>query len=166
MNTKRLVGWLSLGWMTLLPACSFHGTEVALAPVGPAPLEQPAGPNDGGLVVYSALNLYGDPRNIIHHSDYTVASADGKTARDVANHIDRFDKGPQRIVLPAGKYVVTARSAHNGRVKVPVIVEPKQTTFVYLDGYPHPGAPSAAQGDAVKLPNGEIAGWSVNAPAR
>jgi hypothetical protein len=160
-NKHGLKGWLLLGLVTLLPACSSPRTAVDLAPVGPAPLDQALQPNQGGLVVYSAYNLYGDPRYVMHHSDYSIASDDGKMVRQMANHIDRFDEGPRRIALAAGKYTVTARSAHYGKVNVPVVIQPERTTCVYLDGYPHPEAPSAAQSNVVRLPDGEIAGWSV-----
>jgi hypothetical protein len=55
---------------------------------------------------------------------------------------------------------VRARSAHFGRVNVPVLIKERQTTFVYLDGLSHPEAASARQSNAVKLPDGEIVGWS------
>jgi hypothetical protein len=79
--------------------------------------------------------------------------------------VDRFDEGPIRLPLPPGSYHVTARSAHSGKVIIPVVIKERQTTFVYLDGSSHSGAPSASEVSAVKLPNGEIVGWSATQEA-
>jgi hypothetical protein len=79
----------------------------------------------------------------------------------IINHADRFDEGPIRLALPPGSYHVSARSAHFGRVNVPVIIKERQTTLVYLDGSSHPEAPSLQQTSTVRLPDGEIVGWST-----
>jgi hypothetical protein len=81
--------------------------------------------------------------------------------KEIINHVDRFDEGPIRLPLAPGSYYVRARSAHFGRVNVPVVIEARQTTYVYLDGSQHPEAPSPHQSSAVKLPDGEIVGWSA-----
>jgi hypothetical protein len=84
-------------------------------------------------------------------------------SKEVINYADRFDEGPIRLPLSAGSYHVTARSAHSGRVVVPVVIKARQTTFVCLDGSAHPEAPLDKEMNAVKLPNGEIVGWSATA---
>jgi hypothetical protein len=56
---------------------------------------------------------------------------------------------------------VRARSTHFGRINVPVVIHPHQTTFVYLDGASHAEAPSAQEKDVVRLPDGEVVGWSA-----
>jgi hypothetical protein len=122
--------------------------------------------HEGTLLVYSAWELFGDPDSVNQHSSYVVASDDGKLVKQVQNHIDRFDEGPQPIAVSPGSYTVTAQAAHIGKVNVPVVVKERQTTFIFLDGYTHPEAPSPLQTNVVKLPNGEIAGWSVNAMAK
>jgi hypothetical protein len=152
---------LGLGLLTLLPACAFHQTSVALQPVGPAPQAERVPTSDGALLVYSAHDLFGDPHHITPHSDYAIVSDNGKTAQQVKNHLDRFDVGPQQISLAPGQYTVTAQTAHFGRVTVPVVIEAHQTTKVYLDGYPHPESALAAQTNVVKLPDGQIVGWSA-----
>jgi hypothetical protein len=157
--------WPGLILVTLLPACAFHQSPVVLEPVGPAPVAASPASHAGGLLVYSDYDHFGDPRNIIHHSGYVVTSDDGKLVQKVPNRIDRFDEGPQHVDLPPGQYLVTARSAHYGKVNVPVIIKERQTTAVYLDGYPHPEAPSAGQTNTVQLPNGKVVGWSANSVA-
>ena len=81
-------------------------------------------------------------------------------SREVINHVDRFDEGPIQLPLSPGAYHVSARSAHYGRVSVPVVIEPRRTTIVYLDGRAHPEETAAEKASAVRLPNGEIVGWS------
>ena len=153
-----------LSLLLFLQACAFHPSPpLALQPVGPAPVSTAAAPTGGTLLVYSALERFGDPRYVTPHSSYSVSTDDGKPVEQVPNHTDRFDEGPDPVLLAPGSYVVTAESAHFGRVALPVNIKAHQTTTVYLDGYPHPGAPSGR--DAVKLPDGEIVGWSVNGGA-
>ena len=117
--------------------------------------------NAGFLVVYSAWSNFVDQGSTGHHSRYTITSDDGKISRVVINHADRFDEGPLRLALAPGSYHVSARSAHFGRVSVPVLIQQRQTTNVYLDGSAHHEAPADRQRDAVKLPDGEIVGWST-----
>ena len=121
---------------------------------------------EGTLVVYSAWNLSGDPRYVLQRSSYVVATSDGKPAQEVQNHLDRFDEGPQPVSLSPGAYTVTAQSAHFGKVNVPVVIKENQTTFVYLDGYPHPETTSTLQTNLVMLPNGQVVGWSLGAAAK
>ncbi len=161
LGVKTLSQFSGAVLMLLLPACSFHPKQAVLQPIGPAPRVSPNPDQEGYLVVYSAWSNFVDQGSIGHHSRYTIASDDGKASKEVINHADRFDEGPIRLPLAAGSYHVSARSAHFGRVNVPVIVKERQTTFVYLDGSSHPEAPSAKQSSAVKLPDGEIVGWSA-----
>ena len=145
----------------LLTACASERNQAELQPIGPAPQSASNPENDGFLVVYSAWSNFVDQGSTGHHSRYWVTSDDNRTTREIINHVDRFDEGPIRLPLPPGSYHVRARSAHFGRVNVAVMIQRRQTTFVYLDGASHPEAPSAQQRDAVKLPDGEIVGWSA-----
>lgn len=145
----------------LLLGCSFHPKQAVLQPVGPAPQVSVNPDKEGAVVVYSAWSNFVEQGSTGHHCRYTIASDDGKMSKEVINHTDRFDEGPIRLPLPAGTYHVRARSAHFGRLDVPVIIKERQTTFVYLDGSSHPEAPSAQQTNAVRLPDGEFVGWSA-----
>lgn len=145
----------------LLPACAVAPKHAVLPPVGPAPAEPATTQQDGYLVVYSAWSHFVDQGSTAHHSRYLLTDDTHHQAREVINHADRFDEGPLRVSLAPGSYRVKARSAHFGRVTVPVMIKPRQTTFVYLDGSPHPAVPAAQQPAAVKLPDGEIVGWST-----
>jgi hypothetical protein len=165
MKTKivnSLCFGLLCGATALLPACAFHPAPVAVLPVGPAPREEASNTQDGYLLVYSAWGLVNENKAPVdHHSRYTIMSDDGKMNRVIINHIDRFDEGPIRLPLKAGTYKVSALSAHSGRVIVPVIIEPKQTTYVYLDGQKRSKLADGQQADVVKLPDGQVVGWAI-----
>jgi len=151
---------LSAALLLLLPACSSPPKQAVVQPVGPAPQINTRPENAGYLVVFSAWSHFVDQGSTGHHSRYTVSADDASASKVIINHADRFDEGPIRLALAPGSYHVSARSAHFGRVNVPVIIKERQTTFVYLDGAAHPEASSAQQTSTVRLPNGEIVGWS------
>ena len=147
--------------LALMPACSFHSPPTVLQTVGPAPAQASASEPGGFLVVYTAWSNFVDQGSTAHHSRYIVTSEDGRLRREVINHVDRFDEGPIRLPLTPGAYRVSARSAHFGRVTVPVVIQPRQTTSVYLDGSSHAQGQSAEGSQAVRLPDGEVVGWST-----
>ena len=162
----RLVTHGTIGGMLVLLAasCASPPKQAIVEPIGPVPVASSSTDNSGYLVVYSAWSNFVDQGSTGHHSRYTVTADDGSLSREVINHIDRFDEGPIQLPLAPGAYHVKARSAHFGRVNVPVVVQPHQTTVVYLDGKRHPEAPPAQQTSAVKLPDGEIIGWAATSP--
>jgi len=136
---------------------------MAVQAVGPAPHDEANSAQNGYLVVYSAWGLVNENKAPVdHHSRYTLTSDDGKIDRVIINHIDRFDEGPLHVPLAPGSYKVSALSAHSGRVIVPVIIAPQQTTYVYLDGQTRPGLAAGQQADVVKLPDGQVVGWAVS----
>ena len=165
MKTKivsSLCFGLLCGVTAFLPACALHPAPVAVQAVGPAPREEANNAQDGYLVVYSAWGLVNENKAPVdHHSRYTIRSDDGRMNRVIINHVDRFDEGPIRLPLTAGTYKVSALSAHSGRVIVPVIIEPQQTTYVYLDGQKRPKIADDRKADVVKLPDGQVVGWAV-----
>jgi hypothetical protein len=146
--------------LLLLPACSSPPRQAVLQPVGPAPQASVPADGEGYLVVYSAWSHFVDPGSTGHHSRYILSSDAGAVSREIINHVDRFDEGPIKLPLAPGSYHVSAHSAHFGRVSVPIVVKERQTTVVYLDGLSHPTA-AGAQTNTVRLPDGEIIGWSA-----
>ena len=161
LYTRALGTVVGLGMLMLVPACAHRPQQAVLEPVGPAPRTDSSPGSEGFLVVYSAWSNFVDPGSTAHHSRFIITSDDGKTSREVINHVDRFDEGPIQLPLSAGAYQVRARSAHFGRVTVPVVIQQHQTTYVYLDGSSRPDTRLPQQTSAVKLPDGEIVGWSI-----
>jgi len=163
MKVAHLCTWIAS--LIFGSGCSFHSKPTVLEAVGPAPsglTENSKASNQGYLVVYSAWSSFVDPGSVGHHSRYSVSADDGSFTKEIINHADRFDEGPIRLPLGPGSYHVTARSSHAGRVVVPVVIKKRETTSVYLDGSSPRGA-SNQELHAVKLPDGEIVGWSANA---
>ena len=88
----------------------------------------------GYLTVYSATDEVSDgdlPFN--PHSSYLIYTPDGKLFKSVENHMSRSDEIPDIVRLPAGSYIVEARSANNGYVRVRVVIKPSRQTVLDLD---------------------------------
>ena len=88
----------------------------------------------GYLMVYSATDEVNDgdlPFN--PHSSYLIYTPDGKLFKSVENHMSRSDEIPDIVRLPAGSYIVEARSANNGYVRVRVVIKPSRQTVLDLD---------------------------------
>jgi hypothetical protein len=155
--------WALSGALVFLPACASRTVPVTVQAVGPSPHEEANNSVHGFLVVYSAWGLVNENKAPVdHHSRYTVTSDDGKMNQVIINHIDRFDEGPVHLPLPPGSYKVSALSAHAGRVIVPVVIESRQTTSVYLDGQTRPPIAADAKASLIRLPDGQVVGWAAN----
>ncbi len=128
-------------------------------PVGAAPAKT-TNLGRGYLRVYSATEEHHADNTTVFrpHTDYWLRYPNGRLEW-IRNHLGRADENPARVSLPAGSYEVLADSEDYGRVEVPVNIEPRETTMVYLDG----GAPkrldSGAGDNLARLPNGQILGW-------
>ena len=89
---------------------------------------------EGYLLVYSATDEVSDgdlPFN--PHSSYLIYTLDGKLFKSVENHMSRSDEIPDVVRLPAGSYIVDARSTNNGYVRVRVVIKPSRQTVLNLD---------------------------------
>jgi hypothetical protein len=90
--------------------------------------------HQGSLVVYSATDESDDGGVPYYaHSSYTIYTTDGKVFKNVENHISRSDEIPEVVALPAGSYVVEARSEKDGYVRVRVVIKAAQRTTLDLD---------------------------------
>ena len=88
----------------------------------------------GHLTVYSATDEVSDGELPFNpHSSYLIYTADGKLFKSVENHMSRSDEIPDIVRLPAGSYIVEARSANNGYVRVRVVIKPSRQTVLDLD---------------------------------
>ena len=89
---------------------------------------------EGYLLVYSATDEVSDgdlPFN--PHSSYLIHTLDGKLFKSVENHMSRSEEIPDIVRLPAGSYIVDARSTNNGYVRVRVVIKPSRQTVLNLD---------------------------------
>jgi len=89
---------------------------------------------EGYLLVYSATDEVSDGDLAFNpHSFYLIYTPDGKLFKSVENHMSRSDEIPDTVRLPAGSYIVEARSANNGYVRVRVMIKPSRQTVLDLD---------------------------------
>jgi hypothetical protein len=62
----------------------------------------------------------------------TALTIDGELFKSVENHISRSDESPELVALPAGSYLVIARSNRHGDVGVRVAIKAGQLTVLDL----------------------------------
>ena len=166
-----------LAAVLILSGCASQ-PPVALDPVGPVPMASAhATSGRGSLVVFSppeavanlSAEISGQPSDDWQYSGYKIFSPDGRRIKSVSNNAGTVQLHPQKVDLPAGKYVVVAKAAGGIRVTVPVVIASCQTTVLHLDDNDfQPGETGFDQTNAVHLPDGRIVGWRAvaeNAPA-
>jgi hypothetical protein len=103
-------------------------------PVRPGNLDYRTELPRGYLKVYTATDEFDDGGVPYYaHSSYAIYTTDGKVFKNVENHISRSDEIPEVVALPAGSYMVEARSERNGYVRVLVVIKAGQRTIVDLD---------------------------------
>ena len=97
-------------------------------------MEHRTGSAEGYLLVYSATDEFSDGDLVLNaHSPYSIYTSDRKLFKSVENHMSRSDEIPERVSLPAESYIVEARSANNGYVRVRVVIKPSRLTLLDLD---------------------------------
>jgi hypothetical protein len=122
----------SCGSLMMVQAEDTHSLFMGLVRSGPP--DHGARLAEGHLLVYSATDEVSDgdvPFNA--HSSYLIYTPNGKLFKSVENHMSRSDEIPERVSLPAGFYIVEARSANNGYVRVRVVIKPSRLTLLDLD---------------------------------
>ncbi len=78
----------------------------------------------------------------------------------VHNDSGKLAEGPEKLELPAGKYLVLARANGYGLVRVPVVIRRGQTTTLHLEGSVWwPASTGIGTSNPVRLPHQEIVGW-------
>jgi len=88
----------------------------------------------GGLMVYSGTDEFNDGGVLYYaHSSYDVYTSDGKLVATIANHLSRSDEIPEVATLPAGRYVIDARSESKGYVLRSIVIRPDRVTVVDLE---------------------------------
>jgi hypothetical protein len=122
----------SCGGLMIAQAEDTHSLFMGLVRSGPP--DHGTGLAKGYLMVYSATDEVSDGELPFNpHSSYLIYTPDGKLFKSVENHMSRSDEIPDIVRLPAGSYIVEARSANNGYVRVRVMIKPSRQTVLDLD---------------------------------
>jgi hypothetical protein len=126
-------------------ACAMRPPEVAHTPVG-------------NLIVYSATYAPTlEQGEYPAHTDYTIATPDGKVIQHVKNATGSYGSRPAIVSLSPGQYHVRAQYDRGGFVVTPVVIEPGKTTVLDLKGEPLPQGSHGAE--EVRFPDGTVVGW-------
>jgi hypothetical protein len=109
-----------------------RGSETEKTPLakGRATAEQLS---QGSLMVYSVMDRFDDDDVVYYeYSPYAIYTTNGKLFRHVENRVSSSDQIPQAVTLPAGSYVIEARSATDVYVRVPVVIKAGRQTILDL----------------------------------
>ena len=133
-KTKLLIVLFAFSCGSLMMAQAEDTHSLFMGLVRSGPRDHGTRLAEGYLLVYSATDEVSDgdlPFN--PHSSYLIYTPDGKLFKSVENHMSRSDEIPDIVRLPAGSYIVEARSANNGYVRVRVVIKPSRLTLLDLD---------------------------------
>jgi hypothetical protein len=133
-KTKLLIVLFAFSGGSLMTAQAGNTHPLFMGLVRSGPPDHGTGLAEGYLLVYSATDEVSDgdlPFN--PHSSYLIYTPNGELFKSVENHMSRSDEIPDMVKLPAGSYIVEARSSNNGYVRVRVVIKPSRQTVLDLD---------------------------------
>jgi hypothetical protein len=133
-TTALLIVLLVFGCGSSTTAQAGDNTALRIGLVRFGGMKHRTGSAEGYLSVYSATDEFSDGDLIFNaHSSYLIYTSAGKLFKSVENHMSRTDEIPERVSLPAGSYIVEARSANNRYVHVRMVIKPGRLTLLDLD---------------------------------
>ena len=133
-KTKLLIVLFAFSFGSLMMAQAEDTHSLFMGLVRSGPPDHGTRLAKGYLMVYSATDEVSDGELPFNpHSSYLIYTPDGKLFKSVENHMSRSDEIPDIVRLPAGSYIVEARSANNGYVRVRVVIKPSRQTVLDLD---------------------------------
>src|SRR6266436_9089323 len=107
---------------------------LSIGAVRPGTLDHRTESAQGYLKVYSATDEFNDGGLAYYsHSSYAIYTIDGELFKSVENHISPSDESPELVALPAGSYLVIARSNRQGDVGIGVAIKARRLTVLDLD---------------------------------
>ena len=133
-KTKLLIVLFAFSCGSLMTAQARDTHSLFMGLVRSGPPDHGTRLAEGYLLVYSATDEFSDGDVVFNaHSSYLIYTTDGKLFKSVENHMSRSDEIPDTVRLPAGSYIVEARSSNNGYVRVRVVIKPSRQTVLDLD---------------------------------
>ena len=143
MKSPRCSSFLRTALLIVSLALCFGGSSVvkagdsdplSIGAVRPGTLDHRTESAQGYLKVYSATDEFNDVDAWnFPHSSYAIYTIDGRLFKSVENHISPSDESPELVTLPAGSYLVIARSDRQGDVGIRVAIKAGQLTVLDLD---------------------------------
>ncbi len=143
MKSQHSSSFLKTALLIVLLALCFGGSTVvnaggsdplSIGAVRPGTLDYRTESAQGYLRVYSATDEFNDGGLAYYsHSSYAIYTIGGKLFKSVENHISRSDESPELVALPAGSYLVIARSNRHGDVGIHVAIKAGRLTVLDLD---------------------------------
>lgn len=142
MKSPHVSSFLKTALLIVPLALCFGGSSVvkggsdplSIGVVRPGTLDHRTESAQGYLKVYSATDEFNDVDAWnFSHSFYAIYTIDGKLFKSVENHISPSDESPELVALPAGSYLVIARSDRYGDVGIRVAIKAGQLTVLDLD---------------------------------
>jgi len=133
-KTKLVIVLFAFSCGSLMIAQAGGNDSLFIGMVRSGTLDHSIGLAEGYLLVYSATDEFSDGDLVFNaHSSYLIRTTDGKSFKSVENHMSRSDEISERVSLPAGSYIVEARSANKGYVRARVMIKPSRLTLLDLD---------------------------------
>ena len=110
--------------------------------------------------VYSAWRRTGtdDPDHRIH-SNYDLLTEDRSQLLTVRNYVTPMLEDPAIVALSPGQYVVKARVQRYGLMEIPVVIESRKLTALFMDDSTVPDV-TPNQAERIQLPDGRVIGWA------
>ena len=173
MKSPHCSSFLKTALLIVPLALCFGGSSVvkagdsdplSIGAVRPGTLDHRTESAQGYLKVYSATDEFNDVDAWnFPHSSYAIYTIDGRLFKSVENHISPSDESPELVALPAGSYLVIARSDRYGDVGIRVAIKAGQLTVLDLDLGERDGQTVTLT--RVVAPGGQLIGGSrVQAP--
>jgi hypothetical protein len=134
LKTLLLIGSLAFCFGSLTVVKAGDSDPLFIGAGRPETLDDRTESGQGYLKVYSATDEFDDGGLAYYaHSSYAIYTIDGKLFKSVENHISPSDESPELVALPAGSYLVIARSNRQRDVGIRVAIKAGQLTVLDLD---------------------------------
>src|SRR6266436_8557558 len=166
LKTALLIVSLALCFGSSTVVNAGDSDPLSIGAVRPGRLEHRTESAQGYLKVYSATDEFNDGALAYYsHSAYAIYTIEGELFKTVENHISRSDESSELVALPAGFYLVIARSNRQGDVGIRVAIKARHLTVLDLDLGERDG--QTVTFARVVAPGGQLIGGSrVQAPGR
>src|SRR6266567_6398092 len=134
-SRSSLMAFFTTVLLVSLNSASAGGKDpLSPGPIRPGNLDYRTELPQGYLKVYSATDEFNDGGLAYYsHSSYAIYTIDGELFKTVENHISRSGESPELVALPAGFYLVIARSNRHGDVGIHVAIKAGRLTVLDLD---------------------------------